>query len=150
VFFINPNISLSLEWKYGRFRVDKEEGKFLDGRLTVTPILASIHYNLLAGETFSPYVFAGGGLFFSSIRLGERANLEEAKVRKQEIKNGLGLYGGIGSTIKLNQRLSLFIEGLYLAHRADAETIYLENSPSSTFRANLSSLNVLIGLDYFY
>ena len=113
----------------------------------MTPILASIHYNLLAGETFSPYVFAGGGLFFSSIRLSERADLEEAKVRKQEIKNGLGLYGGIGSSIKLNERLSLFIEGLYLARRADAETIYLENSPSSTFRANLSSFNVLIGLD---
>jgi opacity protein-like surface antigen len=150
VFYINPNVSFSLEWKYSRFNVDREEGKFLDGTLTVTPLLASIHYNLSAGETFSPYVFAGGGLFFSTMRLSERTDLEGENVRKQEIKNGLGLYGGIGSTIKLNERLYLFIEGLYLARRANAETIYIDNSPSNKFRANLSSFSVLIGLDYFY
>lgn len=150
VLFLNSNISISLEWKYSRVNVDKDEGKFLDGRLTVTPIVASVHYNLSVNETLSPYVFAGGGLFFSSFRLNERADLEETKVRKQEIKSGLGLYAGIGSTIKLNERLSLFIEGLYLARRTDAETIYIDNSPSTAFRVNLSSFSVLIGLDYFY
>ena len=150
VFYLNPNISISLEWKYSRFGVDKEEGKFLDGTLTVTPLVASVHYNISMSETFSPYVFAGGGLFFSTMRLGERTDWEEANVRRQEIKNGLGFYGGIGSTIKLNERLSLFFEGLYLRRTADAETIYLDNSPSTTFRVNLSSFSVLIGLDYFY
>jgi opacity protein-like surface antigen len=150
VFFLNPNISLSLEWKYSRFNVDKEEGKFLDGTLTMTPLVASIHFNLAVSETFSPYVFAGGGLFISNIRLDERSDLDEAKVRRQEIKNGLGLYGGVGSTIKLNPRLYLFIEGLYLRRIADAETIYLDNSPSTTFRVNLSCFSVLVGLDYFY
>lgn len=150
VFYLNPDISISLEWKYSRFGVDKEEGKFLDGTLTVTPLVASIHYNISMSETFSPYVFAGGGLFFSTMRLGERTDWEEANVRRQEIKNGLGFYGGVGSTIKLNARLSLFFEGLYLRRTADAETIYLDNSPSTTFRVNLSSFSVLIGLDYFY
>ncbi len=150
VFYVNPDVSLSLEWKYSRFSVDREEGKFLDGTLTVTPLVASVHYNISLSETFFPYVFAGGGLFISRMRLGERADVEEANVRKQEIKNGLGLYGGIGTTIQLNQRLSLFIEGLYLARRADAETFYLDNSPSTTFRVNLGSFSVLIGLDYFY
>ena len=150
VFFLNPEISLSLEWKYSRFGVDKKEGEFLDGTLTVTPLLASIHYNIAMSEAVSLYAFAGGGLFFSSIRLGERKDLEEAKVRKQEIDNGLGLYGGIGSNIKLNERLSLFLEGLYLRRVADAETIYIDNSPSTTFTVNLSSFSVLIGLDFFY
>ena len=44
VFYVNPNVSVSLEWKYSRFSVDKEEGQFLDGTLTVTPLVASIHY----------------------------------------------------------------------------------------------------------
>jgi opacity protein-like surface antigen len=150
VFYLNPNVSISLEWKYSRFSVDKEEGKFLDGTLTVTPLVASIHYNISISETFAPYVFAGGGLFISSFRLSEREDLEEANVRRQEIKNGLGFYGGIGSTIRLNDRLSLFFEGLYLRRTADAETIYLDNSPSTTFRVNLSSVSILIGLNYFY
>ena len=150
VFYLNPDVSISLEWKYSRSSVDKEEGKFLDGTLTVTPLVASIHYNISISETFAPYVFAGGGLFISSFRLSERGDLEEANVRRQEIKNGLGFYGGIGSTIKLNERLSLFFEGLYLRRTADAETIYLDNSPSTTFRVNLSSFSILIGLSYFY
>lgn len=150
VIYLNPNISVSLEWKYARFSVDKEEGQFLNGILTVTPLVASIHYNISVSETFSPYVFAGGGYSFNSFRLRELTDWEEANVRRQEIDNGLGFYGGIGSSIKLNEKLSLFFEGLYLRRTADAETIYLDNSPSSTFRVNLSSFSVLIGLDYFY
>jgi opacity protein-like surface antigen len=150
VFYLNPDVSISLEWKYSRFSVDKEESKFLDGKLTVTPLVASVHYNISMSETFSPYVFAGGGLFLSSFRLGERGDLEEANVRRQEIKNGIGFYGGIGSTIKLNERLHLFFEGMYLRRTADAETIYIDNSPATTFRVNLSSFSVLIGLNYIY
>lgn len=150
VFYINSNVSISLEWKYGRFSVDKEEGKFLDGTLTVTPLVASIHYNFSGSETFTPYAFAGGGFFFSSFRLNERADLDETGIRKQKIKSGLGLYGGIGSTIKLNQRLSLFIEGLYIWRSGDAETSYIGGLPSTTFKVNLSSFSVLIGLNYFY
>ena len=149
VFYLNPDISISLEWKYSRSSVDKQEGRFLDGTLTVTPLMASIHYNISMSETFSPYLFAGGGLFISSFRLNERGDLVEANVRRQEIKNGLGFYGGIGSTIKLNDRLSLFFEGLYLRRKADAETIYLDNSPSTTFNVNLSSFSILIGLSYY-
>jgi len=150
VFFLDSDVSISLEWKYSRLSVDKEEGKFLDSTLTMTPLLASIHYNLSISETFSPYVFAGGGLFLSSLRLSGGGDLEEAKVRRQEIKNGIGFYGGIGSTIKLNERLHLFFEGLYLGRTADAETIYIDNSRTTTFRVNLSSFSALIGLDYFY
>jgi len=150
VFFVNQNVSLSLEWKYGRYGVEKKEGEFLSGTLYITPLLASIHYNFQTGTSFSPYVFAGGGLFFSTIGLDERQTSEDKNVRKQEIKNGLGLYGGIGSTIRLNDWLYLFVEGLYLRRKADIDTIYLDNSPATTFKANLSAFSVLFGLDYFY
>jgi opacity protein-like surface antigen len=150
VLHINTNISVSLEWKYSRFSVDKQEGKLQDGTLTVTPLLASVQYNISLSESFTPYIFAGAGLFFSSFRLDERLDLQEANVRKQEINNGLGFYGGIGGTIKLNDRLSLFLEGLYLRRTTDAETFYIDNSPSSTYRINLSSFSVLIGLNFWH
>jgi opacity protein-like surface antigen len=150
VFYINSNFSISLEWKYSRIGVDKEESSFLDGTLTMTPIVVSIRYHIPLSEMFSPYTFAGGGFFFSSFQLSKSGNFQEANVRRQEIKNGLGFYGGIGSIVKLNSRLSLFIEGLYIGRMADAETIYLDNSPGTTFDVNLSSFSILAGLSYFY
>jgi opacity protein-like surface antigen len=147
---LNPAISISIEWKYSRFDVDEEEGKFLDGTLTVTPIMASVHYNLALNESFSPYVFAGGGLFFSNFRLSEQLNLQEMNIRKQNTKNGLGFYGGIGTAIKLKKSLYLFFEGLYLRRTTDVETTYLDSSALTTFRVDLSSFSILIGLNYRY
>ena len=116
----------------------------------MTPLVASIRYNFPLNKTISPYVFAGGGLFFCNIRLDKTGNLTESNVRRQKIKNGIGFYGGIGSVVKLNTRLSMFVEGLYLGRTADAETFYLDNSPSSIFDVNLSSISVFIGLSYDY
>jgi opacity protein-like surface antigen len=150
VFYFNSAWSLSIEWKYSRLGVEKEEGKFLDGTLTVTPLVASVRYSVPVNAAFSPYVFAGAGLFIASIRLSKAGDFQETNVRRQEIKNGLGFYGGIGSVIKLDSRLSLFIEGLYLQRTTDAETIYIDNSPAAAFNVNLSSFSILVGLSYFY
>jgi opacity protein-like surface antigen len=150
VFYVSQNIAVSVEWKYGRFNVDKKEGEFLKGSLYMTPILASFRYNIETGTALAPYVFGGGGIFFSNYRLDKLENLGEANVRKQDINDGLGLYGGIGSIYKLNEKLILFIEGLYLWRTADIKTTYIDNSPSNTFTTNLSSASILIGLNYFY
>ena len=63
VFYFSSNISVSLEWKYSRFSAEKEEGRFLDGTLTITPLVASFRYNFALSEKISPYVFVGGGYF---------------------------------------------------------------------------------------
>jgi len=150
VLHINPRISVSLEWKYARFRIDKEKNKFYDGTLTVTPFVVSIQYYLPANEFFSPYVFAGGGLYFNSFRLNEQVNLQEADIRQQNIKTGLGFLGGIGAKVKLKESFSLFLEGLYLRRTSNVETLYLDNPFTTLFRANLSSFSVLLGLKYRY
>jgi len=150
VFYLDQNISVSFEWKYGRFSVDKTEGEFLKGTLYLTPLLVSIHYNFQTGTSFSPYVFLGGGIFFSNIGLDEERSQEDVNVRKQEIKNGSGFYGGIGSMYKINESLSLFIEGLYMTRKANVETIHIDNSPADRFKANLSSFSILVGLNYLY
>jgi opacity protein-like surface antigen len=150
VFYISQNVSLAFEWKYSRFSVAKKEGEFLKGTLTMTPLLASIRYKFQTGTFFSPYIFGGGGLFFNTMSLDERLSPQDKNVKIQEIKNGLGFYGGIGSSFKINQRISLFIEGLYLIRKAGVETVFVDNSPGKTFKANLRFLSVLIGLEYFY
>ncbi len=150
VIHLNRDISLALEWKYSRFSVDKTEGEFLKGTLTMTPILACIRYKFPTGTAFSPYIFGGGGLFFNTMSLDERLSPEEIIVKKQEIKDGLGLYGGFGSSFQINDRISLFIEGLTLIRKADVETVFIDNSPGNTFKANLRSLSFLIGVEYFH
>jgi opacity protein-like surface antigen len=150
VFFLTQNISAAFEWKYSQFNMDKKEGEFLKGSLIMTPLLASIRYKFQTGTFFSPYVFVGGGVFFNTVSLDDRISPEDQNVRKQKVKNGLGFYGGFGGSFKINQRISLFIEGLYLVRKADVETIFIDNSPGRTFEANLRSFSALIGLEYFY
>jgi hypothetical protein len=150
VFYASQSIAVSLEWKYGRLNVDKKEGEFQKGSLYMTPLLASLRYNIQTGTAFIPYVFGGGGIFFNNYRLDKLENLEEANIRKQDINSGLGFYGGLGSLYKLNEKITLFIEGLFLWRTTEVETIYLDNSPSNIFKVNLSSISFLIGLNYFY
>jgi opacity protein-like surface antigen len=150
VFDINQNVSLSFEWKYSRFSVDKKEGEFLKGTLVMTPLLTSIRYKFKTGTIFSPYIFGGGGLFFNTISLDERVSPEDKNVKKHEIKNGLGFFGGFGSSFKINQRISIYIESLYLIREAKVETVFIDNSPGNTFNVNLRAFSVLIGLEYFY
>ena len=150
VFYASKNIAVSLEWKYGRLNVDKKEGEFQKGSLYMTPLLVSFRYNIQTGTAFIPYVFGGGGIFFNNYRLDKLENLEEAHIRKQDINNGLGLCGGLGSLYKLNEKMTLFIEGLFLWRTTEVKTIYIDNSPSNIFKANLSSPSFLIGLNYFY
>jgi len=150
IFNINQHVSFSFEWKYSRFSVAKKEGEFLKGTLTMTPLLASIHYKFKTGTIFSPYIFGGGGVFFNTISVDERVSPEDQNVKKQEIKNGLGFFGGFGSSFKINQRISLYIESLYLIREAKVETVFIDNSPRNTFNVNLRAFSVLIGLEYFY
>jgi len=150
VFFASQNIAVSFEWKYNRLNVDKKEGEFYKGTLYMTPLLASIRYNIQTGTAFSPYFFGGGGIFFSNYQLDKLENLERLNIRKQDINTGFGLYGGIGGLYKFNQKITLFIEGLYLRGMPEVETSYIDNSPPNTFKANLSSISLLIGLNYFY
>ncbi len=148
VLSVTPEISVSLEWKYGRFKVDKEEGGLLKGTIYISPLLVSVRYILKTATPFFPYVFLGGGLFFNNFTLDENQSEGNLDIRKQKIKNGLGLYGGIGSAYKIRERFSLFFEGLYMIRKGEAETIYIANSPSDTFRVNLNSFSLLIGIIY--
>ena len=150
VFYPTQNMALSLEWKYGRFDVDYKEGEFVNGSLSMTPILISFRFHLRTGTSFTPYVFGGGGIFLNYYRLDKSANLGEGNIRRQDVKNGIGFMGGIGSSVMINEKMNVFFEGLFLQRTTEVETIFTDNSPSITFHANLNSFSILIGLNYFY
>ncbi len=143
-----PSLSFSLEWKYGRFSVEKKEGGFLKGTLYITPLLVSVDYNLKTSTPFTPYVFLGGGVFFNNFALDKSQSQENPDIRKQKINNGVGLIGGLGSTYDINDRLSLYIEGLYMIRKSTAQTIFADNSPAIAFDVNLNAFSLLIGIIY--
>lgn len=147
---VTRNLSLSLEWKYGRYPINKVEGEFLNGTLYLTPILAALKYDFIRESKFSPYVFAGGGVIFSDFRMRKEADGSDVNVAEQDVKNGFGFYGGLGGALKISNQFSLFVEGLYLHRKTTAETKYYLGIPSEEFSVNLSSYCVVIGIKYTY
>ena len=146
---VRHRVQVALEWKYSQHSVTKLDDGFLSGRLYVTPLLLSIRYSFADQVSVVPYVYGGVGWFFASFNADERQSIDEATVVKQEPKDGLGLYGGIGVNYRASPSLALYAEALYLYRNTEVETVYLLG-PSDTFSANLSSLSLQIGIRYFY
>ena len=148
-FMLTHNVIFSLEFKYGRYSVEKVEGGFLNGTLNNTPILGSLQYHFMPGSTFSPYAFGGIGFVFSSFRPNERESGSEANITKQDVKDGLGFLGGLGGDFRVTERLIVYLEGYYLYRKTEVETSFLTGG-SETFKVNLSYLGVLIGIKYYF
>jgi opacity protein-like surface antigen len=146
---VRNRLQLALEWKYAQHSVTKVEGGFLNGDLYVTPLLLSARYKFVDEANFVPYVFGGLGWFFSHFNALERQSIDEATVVKQDPKDGLGLYGGLGAYFRVSKSLAFYGEALYLYRTTKVETVYLLG-PSETFSVDLSSLSVQVGLRYFY
>jgi opacity protein-like surface antigen len=146
---LTQNVVFSLEFKYGRFGVDAEEGKFLAGNLTLTPIIANFQYYFNPNASFSPYVFGGISFIFASFSAETRETGGEALITKQEPKDGLGFQGGLGATFSVSERVAIFFEGYYSYRKAVVETSFLTGA-SGKFDTNLSHLGVLVGIKYYY
>ncbi len=146
---LTQNVVFSLEFKYARFSVDPEEGKFLAGNLTLTPIIANFQYYFNPNASFSPYVFGGVSFVFARFNAEARQIGEEALITKQDPKNGLGFQGGLGATFSVSERVAIFFEGYYLYRQAVVETSFLTGAQGQ-FDTNLSHLGVLVGLKYYY
>jgi opacity protein-like surface antigen len=146
---LTQNVVFSIEFKYGRFSVDAEEGKFLNGNLTLTPIVANFQYYFNPDTNFSPYVFGGVGFVFASFSADARQTGEEALITRQSPRDGIGFQGGLGASVNFSEQLALYFEGYYLYRKAVVETTLLSGA-TSQFDTNLSHLGVTIGIKYYY
>lgn len=146
---VSHRLSISLEWKYGHYSVDKNEEGFLNGDLYVTPLLLCLRYDFVDEAPVVPYLFGGGGWFFATFNAQEQQSIDESAVIKQEPKGGLGLFGGLGVYFRISNNLALYGEGMYLLRNTDMETVFI-SSPAEAFSVNLSALNLQVGNRYFY
>ncbi|MGB6867706.1 MAG: OmpW family outer membrane protein [Candidatus Aminicenantaceae bacterium] len=148
-FMLTQNVVFSLEFKYGRFSVDPEEGKFLAGNLTLTPIVANFQYFFNPNSNFSPYVFGGACFVFASFKTSAQETEEDAIITRQSPKDGLGFQGGFGATYNVTEQLAIYFEGYYLYRKTVVETSFLTGA-TGQFDTNLSHLGVVVGLKYYY
>lgn len=148
-FMLTQNVVFSLEFKYGRFSVDPEEGKFLAGNLTLTPIVANFQYFFNPNSNFSPYVFGGACFVFASFKTSAQETEEDAIITRQSPKDGLGFQGGLGATYNVTEQLAIYFEGYYLYRKTVVETSFLTGA-TGQFDTNLSHLGVVVGLKYYY
>lgn len=148
-FMLTQNVVFSLEFKYGRFSVDPEEGKFLTGNLTLTPIVANFQYFFNSNSNFSPYVFGGACFVFASFKTSAQETEKDAIITRQSPRSGLGFQGGLGVTYNVTEQLAIYFEGYYLYRKAVVETTFL-TAATSQFDTNLSHLGVVVGLKYYY
>lgn len=151
-FSLRRNVFLLFRWDYGRYDVEREDGKLLNGKLFITPLSLSLKYNLIDNPSFSAYAFLGAGIIFSSFQIGERVTPEDADVLEQDIKNGLGMHVGLGGAFRLTDRLGIYAEGVYLRRKTDVTTTSrtLLGTSSVEFSQNLSSYNLTFGIRYFF
>jgi opacity protein-like surface antigen len=151
-FSLRRNVSLLFRWDYGRHDVEREDGKLLNGKLFITPLSLSFQYSFIDNASFSAYALLGVGIIFSSFQIGEREIPEDADVIEQDIKNGLGLHGGLGGIFRLTDRLGIYAEGVYLQRKTEVTTT--SSTPLGTssveFSQNLSTYNLTIGIRYFF
>jgi hypothetical protein len=144
------HLNVSFEWKYARLKVDSQEGGLMNGELSYTPLVLNVAYHPVPEARFSPYAFLGGGFYLIQLRPGARLTPEEAEIKTQKVKDGIGLNGGVGAAFRIAPRFYLYVEGLYLWRKANVETLFFDNRPARSFTANFSSMSALIGLKIVY
>lgn len=146
---LNPRVFLTAEWKYVQYSVDRQEGGFLKGSLSVTPLLVALQYKLVENSFLVPYVFGGGGWFFFSFNPEARQDEGDVQVVKQEPKSGLGFYGGLGVIYRASPAVALFGEGLYLHRQTDVQTTYISGS-QETFPLKMSAFSAVLGIRFIF
>jgi len=146
---LTQNTVFSLEFKYGRFSIDPEDGKFLAGNLTLTPIVANFQYYFNPNSNFSPYVFGGACYVIASFNASAQETEGETIITRQSPRNGLGFQGGLGATYNVTEQLAIYFEGYYLYRKTGVETTFLTDDPGQ-FDTNLSHVGVVVGIKYYY
>ncbi|MFW6131034.1 MAG: hypothetical protein ACOC5F_00360 [Candidatus Aminicenantaceae bacterium] len=147
---LNHKFSLYLDCSHWKSSVERKENGLYKGKLSVSPFILSIHYRFMKNKTISPYVFSGLGVIFNNFKIEDLITIPEVSIT-QKVRTGVALQAGIGSSIKISNRIQLSGEIFYSFRKAKGETIIMDMNlgPSKEeFLLNMSSFNLKIGIKY--
>ncbi|UCC39104.1 MAG: hypothetical protein JSV96_15055 [Candidatus Aminicenantes bacterium] len=150
-YLIDKKISISFDFSYWKSEVIQEPQRLYDGKLSITPFLVSLEYSLLREAAVIPYVFAGGGIVFSSFEMDDIITIPEITI-SQKIENGITFHCGTGGRIKLMSNLALLGEIIYIYREADGETTITDLNfgvTTENFSIDMSSFIFRVGVKYY-
>lgn len=149
---LTKRIFLSINFSYWKSNVEEKEDSLMNGELSITPFLLSLQFKLRERSQINPYVFLGANLVFTKFEIGEYITIPELTLN-QKVGNGPGLHFGTGADFSLTEHLALFVEGMYLFRKAEAETTFTDLNFGVTteeFSVSLDSLIFQVGIKYFF
>ena len=151
-FSVNKKISVSFDFGFWKSQVNEKPENLLDGKLSVTPFLASIQYSLFEKENFVLYVYAGAGYIFYDFKIGDIVKIPEITI-SQKVENGPALHAGLGGQVHVMGKLAIFAEALYLYREAKGKTTISDmnfGTSSEEFSLDMSALLFLMGIKYYF
>jgi outer membrane protein len=144
---------LSFDFALSRHHIDYDPQGLKEGTLTLTPFWCVLQYHFFPQGRFSPYLLAGVGYVFSRFQLQQLITIPEVSI-SQKLADGWGWLGGIGAEIKVSrEKLSFFGEAVFMSRQTTGTTTINDLNfgvREETFRVNLDSWQIHLGLRYFY
>ncbi|MGB8952353.1 MAG: hypothetical protein WCC06_06785, partial [Candidatus Aminicenantales bacterium] len=151
-FPIDQKFFLSLEFDYWKNAAHEEREKLYNGKLTLTPIWTSLHYDFWRGKNITSYFFIGVGYVFASFKIGEYISIPEVQMN-QKVKSGWGYRLGSGVRLKLSRDFCVYGELSYWLRNAEAQTVISDmNLGISTheFSVHLDAVWIQLGILYYF
>jgi hypothetical protein len=147
---VSGRTCLSLELMRWSVRSLGSLGKLYAGTVEISPVAASIRFELLRNQFFFPYVFGGAAVVFTRFRIRDSLSAPELRI-EQKIENGLAPYIGLGARLTFSPALSFTGEAAYLPRTAAARTISRDASRSVStedITANLRTVFLKFGFQW--
>lgn len=148
-----PRLSLAAEFLEWKDTAKQSNGKLYNGTLTLTPILASLHYEFYTNEYFTAYALAGAAYIVTRFRIGSYVSVPEVKI-EQRVDSDLALFGGMGVNLALATNLVFFCEMSYLRRSLPATTVTydlnLGGDSETRFTANLRHIFMKFGAKLYF
>ena len=148
---LEKKIHLAFNFGTWKSQASAKPGGLQDGSLSVSPFFVSLQYSLTSGRTINPFVFIGGGYFFSSFKMENLVTIPEITL-SQKVENSPGGQVGAGIQIKMSKRILFSLDVSYFYGKASAITTIQDLNFGTTIEDFSLILNVFIfqvGLKFF-
>lgn len=148
---IEKKIHLAFNFGAWKSQASAKPGGLQDGSLSVSPFFVSLQYSLTSGRTINPFVFIGGGYFFSSFKMENLVTIPEITL-SQKVENSPGGQVGAGIQIKMSKRILFSLDVSYFYSKASTITTIQDLNFGTTIEDFSLILNVFIfqvGLKFF-
>ncbi|MEO8216526.1 MAG: OmpW family outer membrane protein [Acidobacteriota bacterium] len=114
------------------------------GQLRMIPITAVLQYHFIPNGTVDPYVGAGAAyVLFDNVK--NFGDLNDVRFSSVDFKDDAGFVVNAGASVRLTQRLALYLDGKYVPVKSNAKATVI-TGPQSEAKIDVNPLMFAGGL----